>query len=115
MDIVVDVGAALAGSTTLSARDLSTPGWRLDPLRPSDATVVVGGRPISTDTIASVTVRTGVVRPATLGWIDAADREYVAAEMTAALTTWLGTFPGVVDRRPRPPDPLGARDAPNGG
>jgi glutathione synthase/RimK-type ligase-like ATP-grasp enzyme len=115
MDIIVDIGAARAGPATLSARDLSTPGWQLDPLRPSEAIVVVGGRPISVDAIGSVTVRNAAVRSETLVWIDPDDREYAAAEMTAALTTWLGTFAGVIDRRPRPPDPLGARDAPNGG
>ncbi len=77
--------------------------------------MVVGGRPISVDAIGSVTVRNAAVRAATLVWIDPDDREYAAAEMTAALTTWLGTFAGPVDRRPRAPEPLGLRDAPNGG
>jgi hypothetical protein len=47
MDIVVNVGATRPRPAVLTAHDLSTAGWTLDPLRPEATTLVVGGRHIS--------------------------------------------------------------------
>jgi glutathione synthase/RimK-type ligase-like ATP-grasp enzyme len=115
MDVVVDVGARPSGKAILTSRDLSTPGWRYDPLRPEDASLVVGGRLLTASAIASVKVVDAAVRSSMISWIDPGDRAYAAAEMTAALTTWLGLFPGPVERRPQAPSPLGPCDEPNGG
>jgi hypothetical protein len=103
MDIVVNVGATRPRPAVLTAHDLSTAGWTLDPLRPEATTLVVGGRHISVDAIGRITVQDAAVRAETLTWIDPDDRGYAAAEMTAALTTWLATFAGPVDWRPRRP------------
>jgi hypothetical protein len=67
----------------------------------------VGGRRVSADAIGRITVQDAAVRAETLTWIDPDDRGYAAAEMTAALTTWLATFAGPVDWRPRRPKLLG--------
>jgi glutathione synthase/RimK-type ligase-like ATP-grasp enzyme len=115
MDVVVDMGAAPGGATTMTARDLSTPGWRLDPLRPEVATAVIGGCAVTAGEIASVTVRNAAVRRATLAWIAPDDRAYAAAEMTATLTAWLGVLPSPVDPRPLRPLPLGTHDEPKSG
>jgi glutathione synthase/RimK-type ligase-like ATP-grasp enzyme len=115
MEIVVDVGAGPSDAAILTARDLSTPGWAFDPLRPQEAALVVGGRTVTANAISSITVRDAAVRGSILGWIALSDRAYAAAEMTAALATWLGLFPGPIDHRPQPPAPLGPGDVPNGG
>jgi hypothetical protein len=61
MDIVVNVGATRPRPPVLTARDLSTVGWTLDPLRPEATTLVVGGRHISVDATGRITVQDAAV------------------------------------------------------
>lgn len=111
LDLVVDVGLrspapACGGDAVVSACDLSRPGWCLDPLDPGAATVVAGGRRLALADVATIRVRSEVVRPSALDWIAADDREYAAAEMTALVEAVLAVFRGPVDGGPAPPVPL---------
>jgi hypothetical protein len=69
MDIVAHVGATRPRPAVLTAHDLSTTGWTLDPLRPEATTLVVGGRHISVDAIGRITVQDAAVRAETLTWL----------------------------------------------
>jgi glutathione synthase/RimK-type ligase-like ATP-grasp enzyme len=91
----------------ISARDLSQPGWCLDPLDPAAAMVVAGGRSVSLADVETIRARSYLVHPGTLHWIAAEDREYAAAEMTAALEACLALFPGPVEGGPVQPVALG--------
>jgi hypothetical protein len=84
----------------LTCEDLSVPGWRhsLDPSSPGRA--VISGCPIATEEIRGVLIRWPGVMSRELGPIAPEDREYVAAEMTAFLRSWLTRLRCPVLNRP---------------
>jgi hypothetical protein len=91
----------------LTCEDLSTAGWRYTCGGATDeATTLVGGRAVisgralAVAEIVGVYTRTPSIFPQELTQIVPADREYIAAEMTAFLTWWLNALPGVVVSRP---------------
>jgi hypothetical protein len=87
----------------MTPRDLSRPGWRLHPGAPSRWSAAVSDTILQdTDPLLGVVCCLHAVNPATLGWIVAADRDYVATEMTAFLASWLTELRCVVVNRPTP-------------
>jgi hypothetical protein len=94
-----------AGDDTvlLTPSDLSRPGWnyRLDSADgPRGSAAVIGGEVVDVGTIAGVLTRLPWVTEDDLRQIVAADRAYVAAEMTAFLLAWLSALPCPVLNRP---------------
>src|SRR5579864_5186086 len=73
--------------------DLSTPGWRHRVGEPKEATAVIGGERIPATAITGVLTRLPAVAADELAHIAAADRDYVASEMTAFLIAFLAALP----------------------
>jgi hypothetical protein len=90
------------GARLLTCRDLSDAGWRFDPEDARGALVSVGGEVSRASEIRGVLTRLPSVTPDELPHIAAADRDYVAAEMTAFLTAWLSSADFPVVNRPTP-------------
>ena len=90
------------GARLLTCRDLSTPGWRYYPGDPAVSRAMVGGRSFPFEEIGGVLVRLASVTEDELPHIVAADRAYVAAEMTAFLVAWLSETHFPVVNRPTP-------------
>lgn len=86
----------------VTCRDLTSGGWRYDPRDPAAARAVVGGRAVHAREIKGVLVRLPAITADYLPHIAAADRGYVAAELTAFLTAWLSGAPFPVLNRPTP-------------
>lgn len=84
----------------MTARDLSRPGWHLAGIPLQAGTVVAARERLPTDAITGVLVRRMAVYPQELTHVTEGDRDYVASEMTAALTWWLGATPVPVLNRP---------------
>jgi hypothetical protein len=86
----------------LTPEDLSCTGWRYFPDNVYSSTAVIGGQEVASREISGVLTRLGGIPQQELGHIVAADRAYVAVEMTAFLLEWLTSFPGSVLNRPTP-------------
>lgn len=86
----------------VNCRDLTSEGWRYDPRDPEAARAVAGGRAVPAREIDGVLVRLPSITADYLPHIAAADRGYVAAELTAFLTAWLSGAPFPVMNRPTP-------------
>ncbi len=86
----------------VSARDLCTPGWVLDPLDDADGRFVAEGAPRPSDALRAVVVRRPAVAAEELPWIAAEDREYATAEINAFLVAWLSARACPVLNRPTP-------------
>jgi hypothetical protein len=84
----------------LTCRDLSRRGWRLDMNGGDDDRIVAAARRLRAENITGVVSLMPCVRPQELVHIIAADREYVAAEMTAMLVYWLSQLRCPVLNRP---------------
>jgi hypothetical protein len=91
---------ASQGAALLTCEDLSVAGWRHSLDSSAAGRAVVAGRPIATKEITGVLVRWPGVLAHELGQIDPEDREYVAAEMTAFLRSWLTRLHCPVINRP---------------
>jgi hypothetical protein len=88
------------GACVLTAKDLSTAGWRYRvPHRCETALAVVGGNSVPVADISGVLIRIAGITEHELGFIAPADRAYVAAEMTAFLLVWLANLPCAVVNR----------------
>jgi len=83
----------------LQPRDLSQPGWSLVPGK-AGGSFVAAGQTIAVEAISGVLTRRLAVYPQELDHVTPEDRIYVAAEMTALLTWWLGTLAAPVLNRP---------------
>lgn len=83
----------------LTPADLSCAGWEF---RPGCATgiAVASGSPLATQELAAVLVRLPWVREHDVLRVDAADRTYAAAEMSAFLLAWLSALACPVINRP---------------
>jgi len=77
------------GAGVLTPLDLSTGGWRHYLPFSAKSTAVVGGQRVATAEISGVLTRMPWVYEQELAQIVAADRAYVASEMTAFLHAWL--------------------------
>lgn len=93
---------ASRGVALLTPDDLSQAGWRHSLDAPADGVAIVSGRPVCVAEITGVIVRLPCVYEQDLTYIAPADRDYVAAEMTAFLVSWLTTLPCPVLNRPTP-------------
>jgi hypothetical protein len=104
--------AARLAATVVTARDLSTRGWRHAPLGGpgggvDDDVLGLAGGPVAATAVRGVVTRMGAVTPPDLGHIAEADRSYVAAEMTAFLLSLLHALPCPVVNRPTPMSLMG--------
>jgi hypothetical protein len=84
----------------LTCDDLAAPGWNHHTAAPAHSTAVIGGRIVPIAQIAGVLTRLPSVLDYELSEIRPDDRDYVAAEMTAFLTAWLGGLDCPVLNRP---------------
>jgi hypothetical protein len=91
---------ASAGARLCTPADLSTPGWRHRVGEPKEATAVIGGEHVPATAITGVLTRLPVVAADELARIAAADRDYVANEMTAFLVAFLAALPCPMLNRP---------------
>jgi hypothetical protein len=89
------------GACLMTPRDLSRPGWCHHIGVPcGDEWCVASGERIRTAALGGVITRLPAVAPADLPHIAARDRDYVAAEMTAFLVSWLTRLRCPVLNRP---------------
>jgi hypothetical protein len=95
-------GWAQHGAVLLTCQDLSVAGWQWHPGDPDRSTFVAGGQQIPVSELRGVLTRLPAVFEQELQHIVAADRAYVAAEMTAFLRSWLADLPCPVLNRPTP-------------
>jgi hypothetical protein len=86
----------------LTPRDLSIAGWRHQPHPGRDHVAVVDGRAVPGVEIDGVLTRLGYVPEHELMHVVEHDRAYVAAEMTALLSSWLTGLGCPVLNRPTP-------------
>lgn len=92
---------AAADARLLSPADLSRRGWVHRPsVRGSVA--MVDGEPVPVRELTAVVTRLLFVTEPDVGCIVAADRSYVASEMSAFLLGWLSSLPCPVVNRPSP-------------
>jgi hypothetical protein len=76
-------------ATLLAAEDLSQPGWAFEVPPGPCGRCVAGGKIIPDEAIAGVLTLRPRILAAELVHVASADRDYVAAEMTAVLRAWL--------------------------
>jgi hypothetical protein len=93
---------AAGGAAVLTCRDLSVSGWCYRPGDGAGSIAVVAGRRVRAAEIEGVLMRLPGVGPHDLPHIVASDREYVAEEMSAFLTSWLSDLPCPMLNRPTP-------------
>lgn len=91
-----------AGARLLAPYALSMPGWRHRVSSASDSSVMLEGIAVKIADIRGVLVRLPGIANSDLPHIIAADRSYVAMEMTAFLLAWLTSLPCPVLNRPTP-------------
>lgn len=91
----------------LTARDLSTRGWCHHVGEPGPEWAVIDGRRTPSADIRGVLTRLPTIRDDELGHLDAGDRAYAAAEMTALLLSWLTGLACPVLNRPTPSSLMG--------
>lgn len=93
---------ATFGARLLVPRELSERGWRYHIAAKGPSYGVAGGRRFASSQIGGVLVRLPRISAEELQHIEAAQREYVAAEMTAFLAAWLSSLRCPVLNRPGP-------------
>jgi hypothetical protein len=93
---------ASAGARLMTPRDLQRSGWRHEPARPLDGIAVAGGNPLRVRDVAGVCTLLPCVTEADVTGVRAADRAYVAGEMTAFLCAWLDALDCPLINRPTP-------------
>lgn len=93
-------GWAAYGAALLTAEHLSVAGWRHSLDGSLEDRAVVSGRLVASGEIAGVLTRWPAVFPQELSHIAPQEREYVAAEMTAFLRSWLTQLRCPVLNRP---------------
>lgn len=76
----------------LEPSGLSAPGWAHDPENPAGDRLVIDGEIHPPGRLATVITALDAVQSFDLPDVRAADRGFVASEMTAFLRTWLGTL-----------------------
>jgi hypothetical protein len=93
---------ARVGARLLVPKDLSEPGWRYHLGAKGPSYGVANGRRFTSSQIGGVLIRLPRVSAEELQHIEVAEREYVAAEMTAFLAAWLSSLPCPLLTRPTP-------------
>jgi hypothetical protein len=90
------------GARLLTPKDLSVPGWRYKPHPGRDYTAIVSKKSVTGTEIAGVLTRLAWVLEQDVPHLVSHDRAYVAAEMTAFLSSWLSGLKCPVINRPTP-------------
>jgi hypothetical protein len=90
------------GARLLTPKDLSISGWRYKPHPGRDSTAIISKRSISDTEIAGVLTRLSWVLEQDVPHVASHDRVYVAAEMTAFLSSWISGLKCPVINRPTP-------------
>lgn len=99
--IVTDLGGWGHGGVRLvSAEDLGRVGWTFDPAAPRESHLVADGAVLAMAEVDAIVVRRPAIAAEELRWLDAADRQYGAAEANAFLVSWLSAAPCPVLNRP---------------
>ena len=80
--------------------DPSTSGWRYSAGKPDEGAAVLAGQIVPVSTITGVLTRLPAIHADMLPHIHAADRDYVASEMTAFLIAFLSSLPCRLLNRP---------------
>jgi hypothetical protein len=88
------------GAALCTPADLSTSGWRYSAGKPDEGAAVVAGQIVPVSTITGVLTRLPAIHAVMLPHIHAADRDYVASEMTAFLIAFLSSLPCRLLNRP---------------
>jgi hypothetical protein len=88
-DAVAHRLAAAWSARVVTARDLSTRGWRHSPMGGGEDVLGLADGPLPASAVRGVLTRVGAIAPGDLGHIAEEDRAYVAAEMTAFLLSFL--------------------------
>src|SRR5438128_1596564 len=78
-----------SSASLLSAEDLCMPGWVLRVPAGPPPTAVIGGKAIPGERIRGILTLRPCVFPEELAHVQAAHRQYVAAELSAFLLAWL--------------------------
>ena len=91
------------GARLLAPVDLSSPGWSYRVGDAANSVAMVAGERIAAEQLGGVMTRLAGISPAHLPHVVEADREYVAAEMSAFLLAWLSALPCPVWNRPAAP------------
>lgn len=95
------------GARLLTPKDLSISGWRYKPHPGRDYTAIISKKSVSETEIAGVLTRLSWVLEQDVPHVASHDRAYVAAEMTAFLSSWLSGLQCPVINRPTPTCLLG--------
>lgn len=99
--IVTDLGGCdYGGARLMSAEDLGRVGWTFDPATPGESHLVADGAVLALAEVDAIIVRRPAVAAEELRWLDAADRQYGAAEANAFLVSWLSAVSCPVLNRP---------------
>jgi hypothetical protein len=77
------------GVTVLEPSGLSVPGWAHDPESPREDRLVLDGEVLPAGRLTAVITALDAVEPFDLPHVQAADRGFIASEMTAFLRSWL--------------------------
>src|SRR5512147_918601 len=83
---------AKRGLAMLTPADLSLRGWRWRSADPRSSVALIKAKRLLPDDIEGVITRLPWVLPGDVRGIQAGDREYVAAEISAFLLTWLASL-----------------------
>lgn len=78
--------------SVLDPAGLSAPGWVHDPADPRGDRIVIDGEAFPASRLATVITAIDEVSPGDVPHVRTADRQFVAAEMTAFLRSWLATL-----------------------
>lgn len=96
------------GARLLRPLDLSSPGWSYRIGEPGASIAMVDGVRYPADCIRGVVTRLPCISGTQLPHVVPADRDYVAAEMSAFLLAWLSALSCPVLNRPQAPSLMGA-------
>jgi hypothetical protein len=100
-EIARSMAAALGSATwCVTPRELSRAGWIHDPTGNGDDVIVIGGERMPARAVSAVITRLAAVLRSDLPHIVEDDRDYVAAEMTAFLLSFLIKLPCPVINTP---------------
>lgn len=92
--------AARWGARMITARELSIRGWRHHPVGGGDDVLGLDDGPLPARAVGGVVTRLSGIAPAELVQIAEGDRDYIAAEMTAFLLSFLRRLTCPVLNRP---------------
>jgi hypothetical protein len=99
--------AKVLSARVVTARELSTSGWQHHPIGTGDEVLGLADGAVSATALRGVVTRVGAIGAPDLPHIVPEDRDYVAAEMSAFLLSFLHALPCPVVNRPTPMSLMG--------